>query len=65
MGNKRGSGNLKRDDSYIGMNRRKRRRNMMLAIPIVAAVVALVSVSLCLFISSTFKNNGIAYTSTA
>jgi hypothetical protein len=45
MGNKRGSGNLKRDDSYIGMNRRKRRRNMMFAIPIVAAVVALVTVS--------------------
>src|SRR6266704_3713431 len=45
MGNKRGSENLKRDDSYIGMNRRKRRRNMMLAIPIVAAVVALVTVS--------------------
>ena len=45
LGNKRGRDNLKRDDSYIGMNRRKRRRNMMLAIPIVAAVVALVAVS--------------------
>ena len=45
LDNKRGRDNLKRDDSYIGMNRRKRRRNMMLAIPIVAAVVALVAVS--------------------
>ncbi len=47
MGNKRGGSNenLKRDDSYMGMNRRKRRRNMMLAIPIVVAVVALVAVS--------------------
>jgi hypothetical protein len=47
MGNKRGGSNenLRRDDSYVGMNRRKRRRNMILAIPIVAAVVALVAVS--------------------
>jgi hypothetical protein len=47
MGNKRGGSNenLRRDDSYIGMSRRKRRRNMMLAIPIVAAVVALVALS--------------------
>lgn len=68
MGNKRGGSNenLRRDDSYVGMNRRKRRRNMMLAIPIVAAVVAFsCSISLCLFSSSTFKNNGIAYASTA
>src|SRR5713101_2875179 len=42
MGNKRGGSNenLRRNDSYMGMNRRKRRRNMMLAIPIVAALVA-------------------------
>ena len=47
MGNKRGdrSENLRRDDSYIGISRRKRRRTMMLAIPIVAAVVAIVAVS--------------------
>jgi len=47
MGNKRGGSNenLKRDDSYVGMNRRKRRRNMMLAIPIAVAVVALVAIS--------------------
>ena len=47
MGNKRGdrSENLRRDDSYIGISRRKRRRTMMLAIPIVAAVVAIVAIS--------------------
>ena len=66
MGNKRGGSNenLRRNDSYMGMNRRKRRRNMMLAIPIVATVVAFSSsIGLCLFSPSTFKNNGIAYTS--
>jgi hypothetical protein len=41
--NKRNQKN-KRDDSYVAINRRKRRRNMMLAIPIVTAVVALIAV---------------------
>jgi hypothetical protein len=35
---------LKRNDSLIGLTRRKRRRNMIRAIPIVAAVVALAAV---------------------
>lgn len=45
MGSKKGSENLRRNDSYIGMNRRKRRRNLILAIPIVAAIVAIVVIS--------------------
>ena len=45
MGSKKASENLKRNDSYIGMNRRKRRRNLMLAIPIVAAIVVIAAIS--------------------
>ena len=41
MGSKKTSENLKRDDSYIGMNRRKRRRNMMVAIPIIVGIIVL------------------------
>ena len=31
----------KRDDSYIGISRRKRRRNIMIAAPIIAGIIAL------------------------
>jgi hypothetical protein len=44
LGKKRNEKN-KRDDSYVAIERRRRRRTMKLAIPIVAAVVAVVTVS--------------------
>jgi hypothetical protein len=50
MGNKRGSENVKRDDSYIGISRRKRKRYiLMIIIPIVAAVIAFGVISTSLF----------------
>ena len=41
MGSKRSTENWKKDDSYIGVMRHKRRRNIMIVIPIIAGVVAL------------------------